>query len=82
MIYYHFSKIIKGPRTSLQSQALSQKHVKNVCSTQRANIRPNQNFDSTYDSKETTIIKLPLCSNACDDFTDLEIFESHRDTKI
>ena len=26
-----FSKIIKGPGTSFQSPALSQKHVRNVC---------------------------------------------------
>ena len=30
-LYYHFNKIIKGPGTSLQSPALSQKHVKIVC---------------------------------------------------
>ena len=28
--YFHLNKIIKGPRTSFQSQALAQKHVENV----------------------------------------------------
>ena len=31
--YYNFTKIIKGPGTSFQSPALSQKHVRNVCHT-------------------------------------------------
>ena len=30
-LYCHFNKIIKGPGTSFQSIALSQKHVRNVC---------------------------------------------------
>ena len=29
-LYCHFIKVIKGPGTSLQSPALSQKHVRNV----------------------------------------------------
>ena len=32
-IYCHFNKIIKGTGTSLQSQALTQKHGRNVCHT-------------------------------------------------
>ena len=32
-LYCHFNKIIKGPGTSSQSAALSQKHVRNVCHT-------------------------------------------------
>ena len=32
-LYCHFNKIIKGPRTSCQLPALSQKHVRNVCHT-------------------------------------------------
>ena len=31
--YSHFNKIMKGPGTSFQSPASSQKHVKNVCHT-------------------------------------------------
>ena len=31
--YCHFNKIIKGPGTSFQSPALSQKHVRNICHT-------------------------------------------------
>ena len=32
-LYCHFDKIVKGPGTSLQSPALSQKHIKRVCLT-------------------------------------------------
>ena len=32
-LYCYFRKIIKGPGTSFQSPALSQKHVRNVCHT-------------------------------------------------
>ena len=32
-LYCNFNKIIKGPGTSPQSGALSQKHVRNVCHT-------------------------------------------------
>ena len=32
-LYCHSNKIIKGPGTSFQSPALSQKHVRNVCRT-------------------------------------------------
>ena len=32
-LYRHFNKIIKGPGTSFQSPALSQKHVINICHT-------------------------------------------------
>ena len=30
-LYCHFNKIIKGPGTSFQSPAFSQKHVRNIC---------------------------------------------------
>ena len=30
-LYFHFDKIIKGPETSFQFSALSQKHGRNVC---------------------------------------------------
>ena len=33
LLYCHYDKIIKGPGTSLQSPALSQKHVRNVFHT-------------------------------------------------
>ena len=33
LLYCHFNKIIKGPGTSVQSPALSQKYVRNVCYT-------------------------------------------------
>ena len=33
LLYCHFIKIIKGPGTSFQSPAWSQKHVSNVCHT-------------------------------------------------
>ena len=33
LLYCHFNKIIKGPGTSFQSRALSQKYVRNVCHT-------------------------------------------------
>ena len=32
-LHCHFNKIIKGPGTSLQSPALSQKHIRTVCHT-------------------------------------------------
>ena len=33
-LYCHFNKIIKGPGTSFQSQALNQKHVRNIFYTE------------------------------------------------
>ena len=33
LLYCHYTKIIKGPGTSFQSPALSQKDVRNVCDT-------------------------------------------------
>ena len=33
LLYCHFNKIIKGPGTSFQSPAFSQKHAKNVFPT-------------------------------------------------
>ena len=32
-LYCHFNKIVKGPETSFQFPALSQKHVRNICHT-------------------------------------------------
>ena len=32
-LYCHFDEIIKGPGTSFQSPALSQKHAGNICQT-------------------------------------------------
>ena len=34
LLYCHFNKIIKGPGTSFQSPALSQKHVRKVFHTE------------------------------------------------
>ena len=34
LLYCHFNKIIEGPGTSFQSQALSQKHVRNIFHTE------------------------------------------------
>ena len=50
-LYCYFNKIIKGPGTSFQSPALSQKHVRNVCHTALTKFH----FDGTYDSKEISI---------------------------
>ena len=50
-LYCHFNKIIKGPGTSFQSPAFSQKQVKNVCRTAYKYLT-KFNFDSTQDSKE------------------------------
>ena len=33
LLYCCFNKITKGPGTSSQSQALNQKHIRNVCQT-------------------------------------------------
>ena len=33
LLYCHFNKFIKEPGNSFQSQALSQKHVENICHT-------------------------------------------------
>ena len=40
-LYCQFNKIIKGPWTSFQSPALSQKHARNVCHTAHTSIWPN-----------------------------------------
>ena len=34
LLYCHFNKIIKEPGTSFQSQALNQKHVRNIFHTE------------------------------------------------
>ena len=46
-LYYHFNKIIKGPRTSFQSQALSQKHARHVCHTVHQHLK-KFHFDSKH----------------------------------
>ena len=51
----HFNKIIKGPGTSFQSPALSQKHVRNLCHTAHWYFIKFY-FDNTYDSKQISII--------------------------
>ena len=45
-LYYHFNKIIKGPVTSLQSPALSQKYFRNVFHTVQYYLT-KFHFDST-----------------------------------
>ena len=50
----HFNKIIKGHVTSLQSPALSQKHVRNICHTAHYYLT-KFHFDNTLDSKEISI---------------------------
>ena len=52
--YCHFDKIIKGPGTSFQSPALSQKHVRNVCHTPHYYLT-KFHFDSVWESKEMSI---------------------------
>ena len=45
-LYYCFNKIIKGPGTSFQFPALSQKHVRNIFHTEHLtkfkNLRPKK----------------------------------------
>ena len=53
-LYCHFRKIIKEPGTSLQSPALSQKHVRNVYHTAHYYMK-QFHFDSIWDSKEIGI---------------------------
>ena len=50
----HFNKIIKGPVISLQSPALSQKHVRNICHTAHHYLT-KFHFDNTLDSKQISI---------------------------
>ena len=38
LLYCHFNKITKGPGTSLQPPALSQKHVRNIYYTARCTL--------------------------------------------
>ena len=52
--YCHFNKIIKGPGTSFQSPALSQKHVRNTCQTAHQYLT-KFHFGRTQDSKERSI---------------------------
>ena len=52
--YCQFHKIIKVPGTSLQSPALSKKHVRNVLNTAQWYMTKFY-LDSIKDSKETSI---------------------------
>ena len=79
-LYFYFNKIMNGPGTNFQSPALSQQHVRNVCHTAHKYLT-KFHFDSTQDSKEISIMQLPLCSNDYDDVTDFEICEFHKNTK-
>ena len=45
-LYCYFNKITKGPGTSFQSPALSQKHVRNVCLTAHQHLT-KFHFDNT-----------------------------------
>ena len=51
LLYCCFNKIMKGPGTSFQSLALSQKHVRNVCHTTHKYLT-KFHFDRTEDSEE------------------------------
>ena len=53
LLYCHFNKDLKGPGTSFQSPAFSQKYVRNICHT--AHYLTKFHFDRTYDSKEISI---------------------------
>ena len=53
-LYCHFKKIIKGPGTSSQSPALSQKHVRNVCHTTHCDLT-KFHFDNTQYLKEISM---------------------------
>ena len=53
-LHCHFNKIIKGPGTSFQSPALSQKYVINVCHTAHYSVT-KFHFDGSENSKEITI---------------------------
>ena len=81
LLYCHYNKITKGPGTSFQSPALSQKHVRNVCHTAHQYLTKFYS-DSAQDSKETSKSVTPLSSNTYDDVTDFEICAFHRNTKI
>ena len=50
-LYCHFDETIKGPGTSSQPLALSQKHARNVCQTAHQYLT-KFHFDSTQDSKK------------------------------
>ena len=79
-LYSHFNKIIKGPGTTFQSPAFSQKHVRTVFYTAYQYLTKFY-FDSTQDSKEISISSTSI-SNVYDDVTDFEICEFHKNTKI
>ena len=65
-LYCHFNKIIKGPGTSFQSPAFSQKHVRNVCHTAQQYLT-KFHFDITKDSKEisasVTFVTMPMVTS-------------------
>ena len=50
LLYFHFNKIIKGPRTSFQSPALTQNHFRNASHTGHQYFTKFP-FDSTQESK-------------------------------
>ena len=54
LLYCHFNKIVKEPGTSFQSQAFSQKHVRNVCHIALQDLT-KFHFDRTQDSKEISM---------------------------
>ena len=58
MLYCYFNEIIKGPGTSFQSPALSQKHIRNVSHTAHYLIKFH--FDSTLGLKEISINVTPI----------------------
>ena len=59
---------------------MSHYYVRNVC--HRTQYYLTKYFNSTSDSKEISINATPLCSNACSDATDSEIYGFHKITKI
>ena len=58
LVYCHFNKITKGPRTNFQYPLLSEKHVRNVCHTAHQCLTKSH-FDSTKYLKEMSIVQLP-----------------------
>ena len=50
----HFINIIKGPGTSFQSPAFTEKHIRNVCHTAHQYLTKFY-FDRTLNSKEISI---------------------------
>ena len=60
LLYCQFNKMIKGLGTSFQSEALSQKHFRNVCRTAHQYLT-KYHFDSNQASKEINIsVTMPM----------------------